>query len=194
MTGVEFLRLCREARVRTGAGRFRHCVSVARTADKLAARYGASSCKARVAGMLHDVARGWSGEQLLAYAQAHGIAAGDAERAAPVLLHAPIGADIARREFGVEDAETLGAIRRHTIAGPRMTTLEKILYVADTIEPTRTYPGREALEAAAAESLDRALLACVKESMQYLTSRGISIAPETAELYDELVKHDGRQA
>jgi len=134
--------------------RYRHCLSVARSAEKLAARHGAAAFKARVAGVLHDVARMWSADDLLTYASTHGLSVSENERAYPVLLHAPVGADIARREFGIDDVEILGAISRHTVAGPGMSGLEKIVYEADTFEPGRAFPGRARLEAAALRSLD----------------------------------------
>jgi predicted HD superfamily hydrolase involved in NAD metabolism len=179
-------------RDRVPRDRYRHCLGVARSAEKLASRYGASALKARVAGVVHDVARAWSDADLLSYAAEHRIPTSDTERGYPILLHAPIGADIARREFGIEDPEILGAIRRHTIALPGMTPLEMIVYEADTFEPGRTYPGRAKLEAIAHTSLDAGLLACVASSLDHLKSRRIPPAPETLALYDELVKMYGR--
>ncbi|HEY7982377.1 MAG TPA: bis(5'-nucleosyl)-tetraphosphatase (symmetrical) YqeK [Candidatus Eremiobacteraceae bacterium] len=181
-------------RRRVPRDRYRHCLSVARCAEKLAWRHGVSACKARVAGVLHDVARTWSNAELLDYAATHNILVGDTERAHPVLLHAQIGADIARREFGVEDREILGAIARHTVAVPGMSRLEKVVYEADTFEPGRDYPGRARLEATAMQSLDAGLLACIASSLEYLKARRITPAPETLALYDELVKMYGSTA
>jgi predicted HD superfamily hydrolase involved in NAD metabolism len=186
--------MCRAMRKRLPRDRYRHCLSVARSAEKLASRHGASACKARVSGVLHDVARTWSKSELLDYAVAHGVPVGDAERAHPVLLHAQIGADVARSEFGVDDAEILGAIARHTVAVPGMSLLEKVVYEADTFEPGRDYPGRARLEATAMQSIDAGLLACVASSLEYLKARRIAPAPETLALYDELVKTYGSTA
>ena len=179
-------------RDRVSRERYRHCLGVARSAEKLASRYGESALKARVAGVVHDVARAWTDADLLAYAAKHGVAVSDAERAYPILLHATIGADIAQREFGIDDPEILGAIRQHTIAIPGMTRLEMIVYEADTFEPGRTYQGRARLEAIAQNSLDAGLLACVESSLEHLKARRIPPAPETLALYDELVKMYGR--
>lgn len=192
MRGLDFLSLCRGVCDRMGEHRFRHTAGVARMAEKLAKRHGASPLKARVAGILHDVARLWKGEELLAYAERNGLAISEAARRAPVLLHAPIGAHVAQTDFGVDDPEVLGAIAHHTIAGPGMTLLEKILYMADTFEPSRTFEGRQALETLAFTSLDAGLLACVRESIAYLKARGTAVAPETLALYDSLVsRHAG---
>jgi predicted HD superfamily hydrolase involved in NAD metabolism len=171
-----------------GIGRFRHCAGVARMAEKLAARHGASTRKARVAGIVHDVARLWKDDDLLAYAAEHGIPVTAEAKASPVLLHAPVGADIARREFGIADPETLSAIEHHTIAVPGMSELDKIVYLADTVEPSRKFPARAALEAAAFRSLDEGMLASIKMSMDYLATRKIEVAKETRQLYDQMVR------
>jgi predicted HD superfamily hydrolase involved in NAD metabolism len=192
MSGVRFVRLCRALRARMGIGRYRHCASVARMAEKLAVRHGISPLKARVAGIVHDVARPWKNDELIAYATAHGMPISNVARAAPVLLHAAVGAQIALREYGIDDPDVLGAIVHHTTAGPNMTDLEKAVYVADTVEPTRKFEGRAALEAMAFRSLDEGFRACVRESMKYLNSRQIEIAQETAELYDQIVRQDAR--
>jgi predicted HD superfamily hydrolase involved in NAD metabolism len=168
--------------------RYRHVLGVARAAEHLARRYGTSTRKARVAAMLHDVARMWTTAELFAYAREHGLAISGAEQQAPVLLHARIGAHIAHDRFGIDDPLMLLAIERHTVAVPGMSDLEKILYIADTIEPSRSFPGRAALVAAADRSLDEGLKACVKSSMEYLTERGIPIAPQTIVLYNQLVQ------
>jgi predicted HD superfamily hydrolase involved in NAD metabolism len=181
-------------RERLPHARYRHCVSVARSAEKLARQHGVSALKARIAGVLHDVARAWTDAELLAYAAAHAIPVSDTERVYPVLLHAQIGSDVARCEFGIGDAEILGAIARHTVAVPGMTRLEKVVYEADTFEPGRDYPGRARLEAIALRSLDEGLLACVASSIDYLKGRRIPPAPETLALYDELVKMYGSTA
>jgi predicted HD superfamily hydrolase involved in NAD metabolism len=168
--------------------RYRHVLGVARDAERLARHHGTSTRKARVAAMLHDIARMWTKDELFGYARDHDLAISAAEQQAPVLLHARIGAHIARERFGIDDPQMLLAIERHTVAVPGMSDLEKILYIADTIEPSRSFPGRAALVAAADHSLDEGLMACVKSSMEYLTERGIPIAPQTLVLYNQLVQ------
>jgi predicted HD superfamily hydrolase involved in NAD metabolism len=184
--------MCRAVRARVPVQRYRHVLGVARAAEKLARRYNASRAGARVAGVLHDLARHWEAGAVLAYARDHGIPVTEEERAAPVLLHAKIGADLARREFGVADADTLAAIRTHTVAVPGMSDLQKILFLADTFEPSRRFEGRAALEAAALRSLDSGMLACLKASMEYLLGRDVPIAPSTVEVYNTLVQRNGK--
>lgn len=191
LSGSDFIAMCAAVRSRTDDTRFRHMLGVARMAERLAARYGVSTSKARVAGVLHDVARLWKADELLAYAARNGLPITDAARSAPVLLHAPVGALVARHEFGISDAGVLGAIAHHTVASTGMSDLEKVVYVADSIEPGRTFPQRAALEGAAFRSLDDGLLACVRASMDHLAARRIAVAKETAELYDDMVRRYG---
>jgi predicted HD superfamily hydrolase involved in NAD metabolism len=158
-------------------------------AEKLASRHGASPLKARIAGIVHDVARGWTADALLAYAAEHGMPVLAEERAAPVLLHAAIGADIAKRELGIDDAETLQAIARHTVAVSGMSDLDKVVYLADTVEPSRTFAERARLEAAAFRSLDEGMLGSIESSLEYLASRDIKPSKETTQLYESMKRH-----
>ena len=165
---------------------------MARTGEKLARRYNVAREKARIAGVLHDLARVWRSDDLLAYAREHHMAVSAFERSAPALLHARVAADLARREFGVTDGDTLAAIETHTVAVPGMSDLQKIVFMADTFEPSRRFEGRAALEAAALRSLDEGMLACLKASLEYLLLREVPIAPQTLEVYNDLVQRNGK--
>jgi predicted HD superfamily hydrolase involved in NAD metabolism len=169
-------------------------LGVARTAEKLARRHGGSRKAMRLAGVLHDIAREWPPEKLLAYAQQHGLAISELEFASPILLHAKVGADIAKREFGITDPDVLGGIETHTVAEPGMSDAQKMMFIADTVEPSRTYKRRAELEALALRSLDEGMLGCVRASMEYLLVRGVPMAPQTVEVYNALVQRYGTQA
>lgn len=182
----EFLSLCGSVRSQLPAGRYQHVLGVARMAERLARYYGASSRKVRVAALIHDIARAWPAQQLLDFMMERGLAVSDEERRMPVLLHARVGAQRAHDEFGVDDAEVLSAIEHHTIAQPGMSDVERILYIADSIEPSRRFPGRAALEAAAFRSLDEGMLACIESSLEHLKNSGVAAAPGTLALYDQL--------
>jgi predicted HD superfamily hydrolase involved in NAD metabolism len=125
--------------------RYAHSVRVARCADILATRHGVSARKARVAGMLHDLARLYSGERLIAESRARGFTISDAERDHPTLLHARMGAAIARERFGIADPEILSAIEKHTLGATEMSPLDCVIYLADSLEPHRTFAEREEL-------------------------------------------------
>jgi predicted HD superfamily hydrolase involved in NAD metabolism len=154
------------ARSRLSERRYSHTLRVADTAEDLARAHGIDPARARLAALLHDAAREMEPEEFLRLAGAWGLQVGEPERQSPKLLHAPVAAELARRELGVEDEEVLAAIRAHTVGEPGMGQLALALYVADKIEPARDYPsvGRirdlareEDLGEAAAEVLRRAI-------------------------------------
>lgn len=158
--------------------RYEHIVRVARLADRLAQRHGANASNARAAGLLHDLARLYSSELLLAECEARGLPIGEFERRNPIVLHAPLGAELAREMFGVDDPDVLSAIRYHTTAAPVMSRLDAILYLADGLEPGRSFPEREALERLAFTDLDAAMCALLRSTITYLTGRGLEPAPQ----------------
>ena len=161
--------------------RLAHSQGVSETAASLAARYGADISKARLAGLLHDCARGMPSNILLQVAGASGIVVNDVEQREPMLLHAPVGAVIARRDYGVDDPEVLAAIRWHTTGGPAMALLDEIIFLADYIEPTRSFPGVDRLRALAGENLHAALLAAYDQTIRHLLAEQWLIHPATVE-------------
>ncbi len=175
-----FPQLAREVRTQLGqAHRYAHTVRVARLAGKLAHRHGEQPARARLAGMLHDLARLYPGARLLDECTARGLAIDPFERRHPIVLHARLGAELARERFGVRDEGVLEAIRRHTLAAPGMSHLDAIVYLADALEPGREYPQRAELEALAFRNLDDAMVAVLRSSLAYVRERGLEAAPQT---------------
>nr|WP_075444521.1 bis(5'-nucleosyl)-tetraphosphatase (symmetrical) YqeK [Selenomonas ruminantium] len=174
--------------------RFRHCLGVAETAVFLAHRFGADEKRARVAGLLHDCAREYRNEEMLAEAQRRGIAIGEVERAMPLLLHAYIGARRVREIYHVDDAMVEQAIWRHTVGGTGMTDLDKIIWFADMVEPGRDYPGVEELRRLAkTASLDDMVLEGLSQSIRFVVAKGHLIHPDTVLARNELLlKKNGR--
>lgn len=165
--------------------RFRHSLGVRDVSVGLAVKNGLAPGKARIAGLLHDCAKDLSDAQLLARAGEAG--ADEAERESPQVLHAPVGALIARMRYGVRDPEVLSAIRRHTVGGPGMGILERIVYVADYIEPNRAdFPGLERVRAFAQTDIRRATLECARQTCDFTDRRGRCPHPATAEMILEL--------
>ena len=121
--------------------RFRHCRDVSQTAVRLAERWDADIEKARLAGILHDCARNLKGEELLKTSRQFGMIPSPLELLQPALIHAPLGAIIAERRFGISEPQILQAIRRHTTGAPQMTLLDKVIYLSDCIEPGRNFSG-----------------------------------------------------
>jgi predicted HD superfamily hydrolase involved in NAD metabolism len=180
LTGTRFVEIARAVREAIGQDhRYAHVIRVTRLADKLAQRHGEDANAARLAGLLHDVARLFSGERLLAECEARGLAIDAFERRNPIVLHARLGAEIAHERFGIADERVLDAIRRHTVGAPRMTRLDAIVYLADGLEPGRDFPEREALESLAFRDLDAAMRALLESSLAYLGTRGLDAAPQT---------------
>ncbi len=149
--------------------RYRHTLGVEKTAVELAVLYGEDVEKARLAALLHDCARCLdSGEMRRLVGNRMG------NTTLRALMHAPAGATLARQKYGVEDHAILSAIRWHTTGHEGMTRLEKIVYLADFIEPNRPdYPGLSELRAEAFRDLDRAVRLAAENTMRYVRARGL---------------------
>jgi predicted HD superfamily hydrolase involved in NAD metabolism len=159
--------------------RYAHTLRVARLAARLARAHGEDPAAARTAGMLHDLARLYSEERLIAECEARGLPIDAFERRNPIVLHARLGAELARERFGLTDEAALNAIRRHTVGAATMTRLDAVLYLADALEPGRDFAGREALETLAFGDLNSAMAALLRSSLAYCQRRGLEAAPQT---------------
>jgi predicted HD superfamily hydrolase involved in NAD metabolism len=159
--------------------RYAHILGVARTAAALAAAHGVDTRKARIAGLLHDLARLYPAERLLSECRERGLGIGAFEHENPVVLHALLGAELARDWFGVDDEAILSAIRKHTLAAATMSPLDEILYLADGLEPGRQHAGRAEMLALAFENLGAAMGAHLTESLAYQRRQLLTPAPQT---------------
>jgi len=181
----------REVESRLSPERFRHTLGVVESAMELCDRFGGDKEKALVAALLHDVAKEYSKDRLLNEALQFGIILSDIERRQAVLIHAPLGAAIAEREFGVTDKDTLAAIRYHTTGRRGMSLLERIVFLADCIEPGRSFPGVEELRQKARTSLDEAVLLALDRTIAHLLERGLLIHPDAVAARNELIMARG---
>lgn len=155
------------------AKRYEHTLGVAFTAAALAMRFGAPIQDAQTAGLLHDCAKCLSDEKRLALCEKHDIPITEVERRNPFLLHAKIGAFLARRKYGVRDEDVLNAVQYHTTGREGMSLLEKIIFVADYIEPGRKQaPNLAEIRRLSFEDLDAALLKILEDTMDYLKNAG----------------------
>ncbi|MFO7266018.1 MAG: bis(5'-nucleosyl)-tetraphosphatase (symmetrical) YqeK [Limnochordales bacterium] len=161
-----------EVRRRLSPARFAHVEGVVQSAAELARRWGVSEDKAVLAAWLHDVAKELPPEALLRLADEFGIIFDDEMKHMPQLWHAPVGAELARRDFGVTDEDVLSAIRYHTTGRAGMSALEAIVFLADLIEPGRTFPGVEELRRLSREDLNAALLAAYDGLIRYVLDQG----------------------
>ena len=141
--------------------------------------------KARVAALLHDCTKRLDMEEQLALCRQYGIQLDALEQQALKLLHAKTGAAIARDVFGVDD-EIYRAIWWHTTGHAGMTLLEKIMYLADYIEPSRDFPGVDKLRAVCYKDLDECLLMGLEMTIEEMTSMGNPVHHATIEARDAL--------
>ena len=168
--------------------RYQHSLGVAQVAVELAERFGLDASQARIAGLLHDCARQYDNGELMAQAHKRNLAIGVVETEMPLLLHAPLGAWVAKEEYGVENEAILQAIDRHTVGADHMSPLDKIVYFADMIEPNRDYPGVEKLrELARTATLDQMVLAGLNQSILFVVAKGHLIHPSTIVARNEII-------
>ena len=167
--------------------RFRHCRDVSQTAVRLAERWDADIEKARLAGILHDCARNLKGEELLKTSRQFGMIPSPLELLQPALIHAPLGAIIAERRFGISEPQVLQAIRRHTTGAPQMTLLDKVIYLSDCIEPGRNFSGVRKIRDMAVEDLDAAVLLAYEHSILFVVANGGLLHPNTVECRNSLL-------
>lgn len=180
-----------ELKTQMSAWRYEHTMGVMYTAAALAMRYDVNIEKAMLAGLLHDCAKtkAYPPERLLNLCQEHGVPISESEAKKPDLLHAKAGAYLALQKYGVYDQEILQAISCHTTGRPNMTLLDKILYIADFIEPGRD----EALNLPqvrklAFVKLEDCLLRILEDSLVYLEKKKDIIDPMTSETYKYYIK------
>jgi predicted HD superfamily hydrolase involved in NAD metabolism len=172
------------------AKRWRHTLGVIESAVVLAERFGGDAEKARIAAVLHDVAKYWPVDRQREAVALDGDAAGlDTLLYDKELWHSHAGAYVARRDFGVDDDEVLDAIRYHTSGRPGMTLLEKIVCLADYIEPGRDFPGVEQLRELSESSLEEALVAGFDGTLRFLIDQGKLIYPLTVLTRNDLLTH-----
>jgi len=151
----------------------------------LAQLHGVDPHRAALAGLLHDVARNLTAEQLIAAAKEAQLPLGDDDIATPILLHAPVGALLLMNEWGIDDQEVLTAVGQHTVAAANMSDLAKIVYLADMIEPERVkWQGLGKLRLLAAEDLDAAMLMALESVFAYLQQNNRSIHPNSYAAYE----------
>lgn len=165
--------------------RFIHTLGVVETAERLAKKYGENVEQARLAAMLHDYAKYFDADEMRQVVREAGLDSNLLEYD-DELLHAPVGAVLLGRAYHLEPA-VLSAIRNHTTGEPGMSRLDQILFVADAIEPNRHYPGVERLRMEAEHSLEAAVVATLRQTIQFLLNKSVRIFPLTIETYNDFV-------
>lgn len=160
--------------------RYEHTLGVAYTAACLAVLNGVDSRKAVRAGLLHDCAKCIDDAEQIALCEQYGIAISAFERRNPFLLHAKLGAFVAKKEYGEQDEDILNAIRNHTTGRADMSMLEKIIFVADYIEPGRNKAsGLYEIRKLAYENVEHAMVRILQDTLVYLERKGAEIDEAT---------------
>ena len=170
------------------AERYSHSLGTAECAKELAGQFGLDKEKAYTAGLLHDCAKCFANEKLLEIIKDN-LQVEEAEILNYKTLHAPVSAYYAEKYFGVQDKEILSAIRWHTLGRLEMTDFEKIIFLADKIEPnTRDKEHSAVIRSYLSEEngLNKALLKCYKETIKSLVKRDLKICLLTIEIYNKL--------
>ncbi|HAP8532995.1 TPA: HD domain-containing protein [Enterococcus faecium] len=175
--------LMQKIQMRMSEQRFKHVLGVEETAVALAKKYGASPEKASIAALTHDYAKERPDEEFKMVIVRDGF---DPEllNYNNAIWHGLVGASFVERELGITDAEILHAIRVHTTGAAKMSLLDKIIYVADYIEPGRDFPGAQDARAIAWADLDEAVAFETKHTLAHLLAQEQQIYPKTIETYN----------
>ena len=163
-----------------------HIYGVLETAGALARKYGADEKKAEIAALYHDMFRSTPVEVLNGHVKSLGLGCLYLDNAN--LSHGRIAAAVMEKEYGITDPDILNAVKYHTTGRAGMSRLEKILYLADAIEPGRQYPGVETARKLAGESLDKACFFSMERSIRYIRERGLFLHQDTIQARNDLIK------
>lgn len=165
--------------------RYRHTLGVMYISAALAMRYGIDLEMAQVAGLLHDCAKCIPNEKKIKLCEKHHIPISRVEQGAPFLLHSKLGAYLAETKYEVKEEEILQAIIWHTTGKPEMTMLEKIVFLADYIEPMRWKASNlKEIRETAFQDLDRAVYMTLRDTLQYLEKGSGEVDEMTRTAYE----------
>lgn len=169
--------------------RFNHTLGVSYTAASLAMKYDENIESARLAGILHDCAKHVDSAKSIDLCDKYNIKISIIERENPYLLHGKVGALIAKKKFGIVDEDILNSITYHTTGRANMSLLEKIIYVADYIEPNRPdIPNLALIRKLAFEDIDMAIIKILENTFNHLKDNNKVIDPLSKETYDFYMK------
>lgn len=172
-----------EVRARLSKNRFEHVLRVELTALELAEKYDIDREKTSIAALLHDVAKEEPDSEMRDLVISENLDL-DLLQYGSQIWHAPVGAVQARRDFEIIDEEILNAIKYHTIGTPDMTDVEKVIFVADYIEPGRNFDGVKKARKLADKSLDRVIQYKIKDTIVDLVARKKKIYPKAIDSYN----------
>lgn len=167
--------------------RVKHSLGVVETSEKLAELYGVSKEKAKLAALIHDCAKNMRIDRQFSVLRDNGIFIDEVSENSPQVLHGKVGALIAKNLMGIEDEEILSAVEFHTTGKKDMSILEKIIYIADYIEPNREYPGVKELREITFRNLDEGVIKGFDNTITHVIKLGQLIHPLTIEARNDLL-------
>ncbi len=187
-TAMDREALMQAVQMRMSERRFKHVLGVEETAIALAEQFGESPEKASIAALTHDYAKERSDEKFqLAIERGKYENKTELLKYGNAIWHGLVGAEFVARELNISDEEILNAIRLHTTGAAEMTLLDKIIYVADYIEPGRSFPGVEDARVIALRDLDQAVAFETKHTLAHLIEAENPVYPKTIETYNRWV-------
>lgn len=157
--------------------RYQHSVAVAETAQALAKTHHVHRGLAYLAGLLHDYARDLPDAILVELAKSAGFPPDPIKDAIPELWHSSVGAFLVKKELGLKHPELLQAIAHHILGAKEMSDLDKVVFLADMIEPNRNFDGVDVIREKAFENLDEAMVVAFDQSIRYLLDNKSLIHP-----------------
>lgn len=169
-----------------GKKRFKHSLRVADTAEKLAKNYGVDQKKAYLAGLIHDCAK--YNEEIYMNKYNIDLSTYPVYSIKDPVLHSFLGAEVAKKVYNVYDEDILNAIKYHTTGRSAMSDLEKIIFIADAIEPGRNFDSLDEIRKYAFENLDRAMLALLDSNIIFLIGKKALINPLSFEARNYLIE------
>ncbi|PLV60309.1 bis(5'-nucleosyl)-tetraphosphatase (symmetrical) YqeK [Thermotoga sp. KOL6] len=171
--------------------RITHVRSVIDFSKKLGEIYGVDLDRLELAALSHDMFRDIPPRKLLKIAQVYGLEISELERIHPVLLHGKVAAEYLKRRFNVNDEEVLLAVAYHTSGHVSFKEIGKILFIADSLEYTRDFPGVDVLRKIAFRSLEEGFFQVLKNKIFYAVGRDLLLIPETVELWNSILMKRG---
>ena len=165
--------------------RFYHSLCVADMAKELSLVYGEDADKAYFAGLIHDIMRNETEENMCNYIKENKIVLDDVTSSSVVLWHAVLGADYINRFLGVTDSDIINAVRYHTTGRLNMSLLEKIIFLADCSSADRNYHNVDEIRAVIKNNMNRAMYEVLDFTVNDLKNKGLTVHPDTLDAYEE---------
>ena len=166
--------------------RYKHSLRTAKMCKKLCNKYGFDKNKAYLAGLAHDMCKKFTNEKLISLVEEGNLQISSIEQDKPALLHGKAASVLIQKKFQIKDSEIIEAIANHTFGNTNLSSIAKVLYVADKIEEERPQVSKEYYKNLFSKDFDNLVYTVVNESVEYLTKKGKNISKVTKDFLEEL--------